>query len=128
MGNQEKSHSFEDMSSSMFVELPEDISLSILSTWLELKSVNLLDTSFCNSKVRNYVLNLYRSPFFTLKEAHCEICGHIVRYIGLRGLKLSELFFRSDLFEIIFENNIDTSKVTSISESTNDRTENTAVH
>ena len=112
----------------MFVEFPEDISLRILSTLLELKSVNLLDTSFCNSKVRNYVLDLYRSPLLTFKGEHSETRNCIVRYIGLRGLKLSELVVDSASFEVIFENNIDTSKVTSICESADYTTEGSAVH
>ena len=86
--------------------------------------MNLLDTSFCNSKVRNYVLDLYRSPLLSVKRAYNEISDHTVRYISLRGLKLNELVVDSALFQYILENNIDdnnidTSKVTSIFESFN---------
>ena len=101
------------MNASIIVELPEDISLCILSTWLELKSVNLLDTSLCNSQVRNYVENLLRSPLLTVK-GHCNESS--VEYIRLRGLKLSELKGEMVFFKKIFQNPIDTSRVTSIFE------------
>ena len=100
------------MNASILVNLPEDIFFELLFVWLELKSVNFLDSSFCNSKVRNYVLNCYKSNLLSVSHT-CQLRKSFLRYIYLRGLKLHEL--NGDIVSLFSDLlAIDTSKVTSI--------------
>ena len=103
------------MNIAIIIKVPEDVFLDILSSWLELKSVNLLDSAFCNSKVRNYVLDQYQSPVLSVKGLNV-VNNHILQYIYSRGLKLRELNGDTAYFHKIFmfSHKIDVSKVTTI--------------
>ena len=89
------------MDSSIITQVPEDILFNVLSTWSELKSVNLLDTAFCNSNVRNYVLDCFRSPISSLNGVE-KLNTSIIKYISVRGLKLREMNGNLTIFHEIF--------------------------
>ena len=105
------------MTVSMIVNLPDDVFLEILANILDLKSVTLLDTSFCNAKVRNYVLSLFCSPLLSLKGNE-NLSQSSIKYLACRGLKICSFDVNRSFFEVMFENPpLNTSKITTLSES-----------
>ena len=104
------------MDVSIITKVPEDIFLDVVFTYLELKAMSFLDSAFCNSKIRNYVLAQYKSPFVSVYNKTELQEMKIMNYVSIRGLKLRELRGYTYLFSELFLlcNFIDKSQVTSI--------------
>ena len=90
------------MKDSILTRLYKPILFDVVSVWLELKAVNFVDSAFCNSKTRNYILDHFRSPFLSV-NCISKLNQYILHYINIRGLKLRDLIGDSSIFhDIIF--------------------------
>ncbi len=74
----------------MLLDFPVDISLLLLSSWLELRDLGKVDSAFCNLYHRDELLELWRSKHFILLDSFV-LTDEIMIWLGLRDMKTANL-------------------------------------
>lgn len=99
----------------LLLNLPDDLIVFILSSWIELKAVNFLETSICNKKERKSILNLLCSGWFIF-EHDVKLNPYKLIWLMRRNMKLQRmtLFYPKHLF-IDGNFKVDTSRLISLS-------------
>lgn len=99
----------------LLLKLPDDIIVSILSSWIELKEVNRLETSIGSKKERKSVLDLLCSDLFSF-EHDVKLNPSKMKWMVLRNIKLESMTL-SKLKKLFVNGNlpIATSKLRSLS-------------
>jgi hypothetical protein len=86
--------------------------VDLLSEWIEMKDLVRLDSAFCNSTSRDFLLDMFEKEYFTMGENF--ISTDCLRYVNNRKLKLKTLSLNNCFGSRKLIHNLTASKVRSL--------------
>ena len=75
---------------SFFSNLPDDVCISVLSEYCEMKDLSALDAAFCNKMDRASLLEIYSNDWFFIEGSGYSYCD-AMKWVSTRSIKLQNL-------------------------------------
>ncbi len=92
-------------------ELCDEVLITIMTQWLDLKDVMCIDSACCSLMERNQILNLFQHNGFAMHNV--RICQQtVLDYLRLRWIKLNDVFFTD--FSTIENMSLNTTRMTTV--------------